>query len=260
MSMLAAGIYEIRNVANGDRYIGSSLRVARRLWDHRYYLRHGTHRNTHLQNAWRKYGEGAFLMRPLVFVDPVNLLMFEQMAIDGLRPRYNKSSSAVANRGRPMSEETRRRLIEANTGRPCSPETRKKIGDANRGRVHSKEQNRLHAEAVKGHLPWNKGRTGVYSSATLAKMGEGNHRVGPANGFFGKHHSEEHRARISRALKGRKLSSETRARIGAGHRGLKYNVRPRVQTSSLLKGKPWSEARRAAQERRITCHSSGSEE
>lgn len=62
---------------------------------------------------------------------------------------------------------------------------KKKIGDANRGRVFSKETREL----------WSKQRTG-----------EGNHN-------FGKTHSAETRAKITKALTGKPLSAETKAKL-----------------------------------------------
>ena len=56
------GVYQIKNTLNGKAYIGSSKNIKRRLGIHRSMLRRGTHRNPHLQNAWNKYGESAFVM------------------------------------------------------------------------------------------------------------------------------------------------------------------------------------------------------
>lgn len=55
------GIYEIRNTATGDRYVGSALDVARRLEWHVARLRSGKHYNNRLQKAWSIFGEGVFV-------------------------------------------------------------------------------------------------------------------------------------------------------------------------------------------------------
>jgi hypothetical protein len=54
------GIYKITNIVNGKIYIGSSIDIKNRWWSHKDDLEHGTHCNTHLQNAWKVYGEDSF--------------------------------------------------------------------------------------------------------------------------------------------------------------------------------------------------------
>jgi len=55
-----AGIYKIVNTKKNECYVGQSVRVLKRISDHRCNLRKGTHSNPRLQNAWNKYGEAAF--------------------------------------------------------------------------------------------------------------------------------------------------------------------------------------------------------
>lgn len=54
------GIYYIKNLVNGKKYIGSSKNLTKRLRDHKSALRVGRHHNIHLQRAWNKYGEENF--------------------------------------------------------------------------------------------------------------------------------------------------------------------------------------------------------
>jgi predicted GIY-YIG superfamily endonuclease len=54
------GVYIINNKLNGHNYIGSSINIKQRFAQHKSTLRHNTHRNQHLQNAWNKYGEENF--------------------------------------------------------------------------------------------------------------------------------------------------------------------------------------------------------
>lgn len=53
-------VYEIRNIVNGKRYVGSAVDSRVRFQRHRRDLRKGKHINNHLQSAWDKYGEDAF--------------------------------------------------------------------------------------------------------------------------------------------------------------------------------------------------------
>ena len=55
------GIYEIYNKVNNKRYIGRSIDIKYRWRQHKTQLRHGKHKNRHLQKAWDKYGEDNFV-------------------------------------------------------------------------------------------------------------------------------------------------------------------------------------------------------
>src|SRR6476620_11859536 len=57
----AIGIYQIRNLINDKRYVGStSTSFARRWQQHLNLLLQGKHHCKHLQNSWNKYGAEAF--------------------------------------------------------------------------------------------------------------------------------------------------------------------------------------------------------
>ena len=58
-----AGVYAIINLVNGKFYIGSSIGMNTRWWNHLVDLRNGTHENTHLQNSFNKYGEENFIFQ-----------------------------------------------------------------------------------------------------------------------------------------------------------------------------------------------------
>ena len=54
------GIYKIENKVNGKIYVGQSIDIKTRWYNHRKELNGNRHHNEHLQNAWNKYGEGQF--------------------------------------------------------------------------------------------------------------------------------------------------------------------------------------------------------
>ena len=58
---MARGIYKIINVVNNKFYVGSAVDLKRRKTRHFSELRKGKHNNRHLQAAWAKYGEQAFV-------------------------------------------------------------------------------------------------------------------------------------------------------------------------------------------------------
>lgn len=55
-----SGIYEIVNIKNGNKYVGSSKDIYGRWVRHKRSLNIGKHHNHHLQNAWDLYGEDCF--------------------------------------------------------------------------------------------------------------------------------------------------------------------------------------------------------
>lgn len=77
-----SGVYEIRCLPNKKFYIGSAVNLRERWRNHIYTLNLGKHRNIHLQNAWNKYGEAAFIFTILQLVEKNILLQTEQVWID----------------------------------------------------------------------------------------------------------------------------------------------------------------------------------
>ena len=55
-----SGIYVITNKINNKVYIGQSIDIRVRWWNHRCELNRNNHCNKHLQGAWNKYGEDNF--------------------------------------------------------------------------------------------------------------------------------------------------------------------------------------------------------
>ena len=64
----------------------------------------------------------------------------------------HKRKLLEANRGKVVSEETRRKLSEANKGKVLSEETRRKIGEANKGLKKSEETKRKISDSCKGRM------------------------------------------------------------------------------------------------------------
>lgn len=78
-----SGIYKIQNIRNNKVYIGSTVNLLSRYRSHLYGLRYERHGNTHLTNAWNKYGETSFEFIVLELVPDIsNLIEREQSWID----------------------------------------------------------------------------------------------------------------------------------------------------------------------------------
>ncbi len=170
------GVYAIRNKTNGKVYVGSSKKIEYRFTTHRRELRRGVHSNSHLQNAWLRYGEDSFVLEILEQCSAGDLDTREQHYIDEyhcLDRQCGYNISPKANLP-PMTEETKR-----------------KIGLANRGKV-----------------PWNK--NGQHSPETLMKMSDSakkhnwmKGRGGPLHHMFGTTHDVETKEKMSRAKLGK---------------------------------------------------------
>lgn len=115
--------------------------------------------------------------------------------------RRNKSESQ---KGRPLPEETRRKMSEAHKRRaPPSEETRRKIGEANKRRVWSEESRR---------------RLGA--SGSRAKKGKPGHP-----------HSEETKQKLSEAAKRRVISEESRSKMSEGQKRRQARIREQKENA-----------------------------
>lgn len=212
-SGMKSGIYQITNQLNGKRYIGSSVNLKKRWQYHLGDLRRGRHDNPHLQAAFKKYGESAFVFSVLERVEAENLLEHEQHYLDTWIPEYNilqtagsplgfrhtpearaKMSAAMTgernpNYGKHPSEETLAKLSAVRMGHPVSAETRKKMSEAHKGRRFSEEHRRKISEARKGK-PLSAEHRRKISDAL-----RGNSHL------QGHHHSEETKHKMSAARK-----------------------------------------------------------
>lgn len=122
-----SGIYKIE-APSGGFYIGSAVDFGRRWCQHRHELRKGNHFNLGLRRAAAKYGIDKLVFSKLIVCRVQDLIMFEQIAIDGLKPKYNACRVAGSKLGVKHSEEAKRKFSVYRTGRSVhSPESRAKM-------------------------------------------------------------------------------------------------------------------------------------
>lgn len=133
-------------------------------------------------------------------------------------------------------------------GRVCSPETRKKIGDLARARKRAPLTPEHKEKIRQANLKRSpevfikiaeKNRGKIRSPEILEKFKK-------AKSFT----SDETRKRMSAAAKGKIFSLETRKKLSVINFGKKQSDETITKRSLALKGKPWSEKRRAAQEKK----------
>ena len=132
--------------------------------------------------------------------------------------------------GHKVTEDTRAKIRAAHVGMKPSAETAAKIGAANKGRVRSDEFRAKVSAGLTGR---------PVSAETREKI---------ASAQRGRVVSPERRDRISRTLTGRRLSEAEKER----RKPLTHSTEWRAKHSAAMKGRPWSEARRAAHERMAT--------
>ena len=61
MKSKICGIYCIENLLNHKKYIGQSVDIYTRFYDHKRHLKLNRHDNSYLQNEWNKHGSDNFL-------------------------------------------------------------------------------------------------------------------------------------------------------------------------------------------------------
>ena len=90
-----AGVFVIRNTANGRLLLGSSLNIDGPLNKHRFMLQIGSHRNAAMQADWKEFGAEAFVFEILETVEPSDapgfdmdeeLTLIEEIWIEKLDP------------------------------------------------------------------------------------------------------------------------------------------------------------------------------
>ena len=148
------GIYCIERTSDQAVYIGQSVGCRSRINQHKHHLRKGRHANSHLQRAYNKHGESAFVFRVLEACSSQELDMREQLHLDKARKSkvvvFNMGDvAACPNKGRkfgPLSNEHKLKISNSVKGYKKSPEECAAISARSLGRKASdetKEKQRL---------------------------------------------------------------------------------------------------------------------
>ena len=206
------GIYILTNKFNGKQYIGKDVNLPRRANDH---LKGWAKNCPAIHAAIKKYGADNFSLEIIRYpgISHEALYSIEQWKIRQLTTKapygYNLTDGGAGSYGREVSIESREKQSKSLTGYKHSPEARANMAKAQKGRKHSPEARANMAKAMKGkkrspeacanisrskigNIPWNKGKTGIYSEETLKKISEASK---------GRIHSKETRKKMS--LKGK---------------------------------------------------------
>ena len=90
-----AGVFQVKNTANGKVLLGSSLNLEGSLNKHKFMLSIGQHRNKAMQEDWREYGPDKFVFEILEVVkveddENINLgdelTLLEQIWMEEIQP------------------------------------------------------------------------------------------------------------------------------------------------------------------------------
>lgn len=118
--MIQCGIYRILNTINNKFYIGSSVNLRKRLYEHRRLLRLGKHENYHLQNAFTKYGEENFKFEIIEVLKevPKDIRVLRDLETDYIQKfksydqsiGYNVIKGGIGTINTPCSEEKRQKF------------------------------------------------------------------------------------------------------------------------------------------------------
>ena len=163
-------VYAIKNLNDMKLYVGSSGRSDVRESQHRRDLQHNRHTNPHLQHAWNRDGEYAFVFSALEVVDDPSLLRErEQWWLNHLTPWGDYGYNVLKDVDR--------------RGITLSDEMKQKISQTLKGRVKTEEEINNFIEARRGKpfpTPW----------------------------MIGKHKSEETKAKISQSRAGKCVGAD----------------------------------------------------
>lgn len=126
---LDCGIYQIRNLLDGKRYIGSSVELRRRGCVHFSKLRRGVHENQYLQRAFNKYGEENFAFEILCYTEK------DKKYINDTETGFIK----IYKTANPDFGYNLREIADSNFGVKHSEAAKQKQSDHNKGKKHSEE-------------------------------------------------------------------------------------------------------------------------
>lgn len=244
-----SGIYQIINLVDDKRYVGSSINLDKREKHHFYKLKNNIHWSKKLQSAYNKYGKENFEFQIILYCDKENLIFYEQIAInifDFRTELYNtrkiadrnigvkrtdeeKEKISNAHRGRihslesrknmseahkNPSDEIRKKMSDAKKGKKVSDETRRKLSKTNKGKKRSVDTCQKISQAKKGKKFSSKHCENIKKS----KTGEKNHN-------YGKPRTENTKLKIGNANKNKKLSQEHIEKLIKANKGRKpHNV------------------------------------
>lgn len=219
---MARGIYKIINIINNKFYVGSAVDLKRRKARHFSELRHGKHNNRHLQAAWAKYGEQAFVFVVVEELSPdADLLAAENVWLKehvGKDYCYNLGVDATA----PMLGVGGE--ASPTWGRKRTPE--ELAAQSWVGRQHREESK----EMIRRHLVGKPKSAEVRAKISATLSGEGNY-------WYGKKRPD-HGAKVRRAVQVTDGKGNTETFESITMLRSELQLKPPTVNRALKSGKP----------------------
>lgn len=188
MTASISGIYQIRNLVNGNLYIGSARDIHKRWAIHRCQLNKNKHHSKYLQHSWNKYGSDCFEFSVIEVCHILALVFREQYYIDLYQPVYNIAKTAGNTLGTKRSDESRAKMS-----------ARKKLSIP---RKQTLEERIKRSRSFMGHVLSQETKDKI-SAALKGKTGN--------KGFLGHKHSEESKAKTSETFRLRRERKKNNA-------------------------------------------------
>lgn len=243
----SSGIYQIRNLVNGKRYIGSAKCFRKRWASHRSSLRKNQHSSRHLQNSWNKNGEGAFAFEVIELCGLDVLIEREQWWLDNAKPEYNVSPTAGSPLGVKHAPEFGRKVSERFKGKKKAPDHVERM---RKGIARSWKNPAKRARNIAGIIrSYDDRLRSIRSEQSRARWADPDYREAMREKIRASHDDErrsltssqaknrwadpEYRARLKVSLSGRQVPESTREKIRASLTGRKMSIETKRKKSAL---------------------------
>ena len=173
-----SGIYMIKNLETGERYIGRSGNLKQRRFEH--FCPSRLIKSDPLYKSMQVYGRSCFVFGVIEYITESGLLPAkEEYWIAALKPEYNINAGGLGNKGYVVSEQTKAKLSQAGKtqwqsnseeykqfvlnnnlrgpamGHPVSETTKQKLRDRNLGKKQSQETINKRSLTMKGRMLGN---------------------------------------------------------------------------------------------------------
>lgn len=195
MEKKICGIYCIENLTNGKKYIGQSVDIKHRFYEHKSDLNANSHYNSHLQSAWNSYGKENFDFYIIEECSPDMLDEREKYYIKLFSvniPEFGYNNNAG--------------------GKGIVQESREKLSNAAKKVVWDEDKKKQLSIRMSGENNPFYGKK--HTKENIDKMKKNRKDTsGKNNPMYGKHHTKEAKEKMSQEKKGVLLSDEHKAKL-----------------------------------------------
>lgn len=217
-------IYKATNIINRKIYIGQTIKTLKiRLNQHKINAKLKSFNSNYFARAIRKYGFDNFEWEIIDTAESIEELNKKEIYwinfYNSIDRNLGYNSNTGGKNGRP-TDEVIKRISEKQKGKIISEETRKKLSIAHTGRITKEE-----------HPMFGKHHSDESKSKMSKKI------KGRISTFKGKHHTAESKKLLSESHIGKKASEETRKKISESVKIYQQDEKVRNKMSQAMKGK-----------------------